>query len=169
MQVKDYVQHSTSNSPQYNLWRRREWATGHRLQYHHTRAIGTFSLPRSCKTQFTSSYESDNPVKVIKCVHVLSGEAGLVMDVVPNDHVVCASCYWSSNGEYQTSVERSFQQLTNFSAFVIVRQQTSSPSSVILHTWIRMYVLKNTNESYMIKISTWHWQRTPHYYDEFKL
>ena len=65
-----------------------------------------------------------------------------MVDVVPNDAVIFTGGDRTSNGEDQLGIERSPQQLTDFLAFVVVRQVRLSTSTVVRRTWIGMRLLQ---------------------------
>lgn len=65
-----------------------------------------------------------------------------MMDVVPNDRVIFTGGDRASNGEHQPGVECSPQQLTDFSALLVVRQVCTSTSTVVRRTWIGMSLLQ---------------------------
>jgi len=75
---------------------------------------------------------------VVAIIYSLAGGTGFVVDVVPNNPVILTNGDWASNGEDEPAIECLLQQLTDFPAFVVVRQVCKSTSAVVWRTWIGM-------------------------------
>lgn len=64
------------------------------------------------------------------------------MNVIPNDNVVDACCYRSTDREDKSRIEGFLQQVAYLFTFCIVRQVSSLNSAEKLSAWIRMLTLK---------------------------
>lgn len=76
----------------------------------------------------------------------LSSSAGFVMNIIPDNHVVFASCVGPADCEYKTGIECFSQQLTDLFAFSSSRQVCSATSPLEQPSWIRMITLKMKNK-----------------------
>jgi len=92
----------------------------------------------------------DNALKFCKNCLLAAG-ASFVVNVVPNNRVISTSRNWASNGEDEPRVERSFQQLTDFVAFVVIWQVCTSTSTAVFLTWIGMRLLQQSRNNTLVR------------------